>query len=183
MKYFGRLLLRISSLAFLQDRSGAAALEFAIGSLVFLISVFFVINIGAFAFTDYSLGRAVGIAARAASIQASVDIAAKATSSGKKAFTSADCPDNATIQQYFDQALSSVWIPGNAKPSVTVAWWGTMSPCSAGTSGNVSSTVPGGGVTVTATTTWTVIAGGLFGVQQFPLTATQTMPVILSSSS
>lgn len=163
--------------------SGTAAIEFAVGSVAFLMFVFAVINIGDFAFTDYSLNRAVEVAARHAAIDASVLIAAQGPLSVGYTVTANACPDTKTIQQAFDKAASPPWSSANPWPSVAVTWWGTMAACSGQGATTDPAQPPGGGVTVSASAPWSVIAGNLFGVGSFTLSARQTMPVILSPGS
>lgn len=163
--------------------SGTAAIEFAVGSVAFLMFVFAVINIGDFAFTDYSLNRAVEVAARRAAIDASVLIAAQGPLSAGYTVTAKDCPSTATIQRAFDAAATPPWSKANPWPSITVTWWGSMSPCTGQTSSTKAAPAPGGGVTVSASAPWSVIAGDLFGIRTITLSARQSMPVILASSS
>lgn len=163
--------------------SGTAAIEFAVGSVAFLMFVFAVINIGYFAFADYSLNRAVAVAARHAAIDASVLIAAQGPLSSGYTVTASACPGTTTIQQIFDKAAAPLWSSANPWPAVDVNWWGTMAPCSGQTPTIDVTQPPGGGVTVSVSAPWSLIAGNLFGIGSFTLSARQSMPVILSPAT
>lgn len=163
--------------------SGTAAIEFAVGSVAFLAFVFAVINIGYFAFSVYALNRAVAVAARYAAIEASVLISAQGPLGSSFTVGSADCPTTLSVQQAFQNAASPPWPGVNPWPTVTVSWWGSMAVCSAGSSSSSSTQPPGGGVTVSATAPWSVLAGGLVGVNTITLNASQSASVALSPSS
>lgn len=163
--------------------SGTAAIEFAVGAVAFLMFVFAIINVSYFAFAAYSLNRAVEVAARRAAIDASVLIAAQGPLSAGYTVTAKDCPSTATIQRAFDAAATPPWSKANPWPSVSATWWGTMAACSGQASSSKAAPAPGGGVTVSASAPWSIIAGDLFGIRTITLSARQSMPVILASSS
>jgi hypothetical protein len=161
---------------FARERSGVAAIEFAIGAPLLFLIMFGIINLGYFGLSSYDLNQGVIAAARAASIETSNGFAASPNLIG----SSSICPTQQHIQTIFQQATTP-GIPQASMPSIQIAWGGSMSViCSPAAQ---VQTLPGGWVSVNVTYNWKPLIGGYLFGNGFPISASSTDQVMLAPAS